>query len=197
MKELTAVFQSEIFRPVVTLIVPGFYALAAWLVVGWQTHPTLSILSRDHPAASTLVMLLAVITCGLIAENFGSRIEYFFDKCIRKRKGYERHQEEWFEYLRLAFKCEPIGQRYIRTLVLHLKFELGMAVASPSLLIGAIFLRVSAAARGGICALALASLGYFAFEARASHRALSEVRRELLKKYSDNTDDNTAPVSRT
>jgi len=140
---------------------------------------------NDHPAASTLVMFLVVITCGLIAENFGSRIEFLFDKRLAKKENHERHREEWFKYLQLAFKCEPVGQRYIRTLVLHLKFELGMAVASPVLAIGVMFLRASDALRGGVFVGAFILSGYFLFEASETHCALSEVRHELLQKNWD------------
>jgi hypothetical protein len=85
---VTAVFQSEVFRPIVTLVVPGFFAISTFAIGG----------------------------------------------------GSERHREDGFDYLRLAFDEEPVGQRYIRTLVLRLKFELGMTVASAPFAIRARYL---------------------------------------------------------
>lgn len=192
MQQLTAVFQSEIFRPVVSLIVPGFYAVSTLFVVGWQRLPEMPTFAHDHPASATLVLFFAVLTCGLIAEDIGSHIEHKLDERLAKCPGYQKHEEQWFEYLRLAFKCEPVGQRYIRSLVLRLKFELGMLVASPFAAAGAIFLQASYAARSVIFGLAAIFFIYFLFEAASSNRALSDVRRELLKKKWDSTDDNAA-----
>jgi hypothetical protein len=41
------------------------------------------------------------------------------DKRLLKQSGYQRHYEEWFDYLRIAFDKEAVGHRYLRTLVLR------------------------------------------------------------------------------
>jgi hypothetical protein len=127
-------------------------------------------------------MLLVIVTCGLITEDVGSRIESLLDRRLAKIPGFERHREDWFDYLRLAFKVEPVGHRYLRTLVLRLKFELGMAVASLPCAVGAFWLNCSVPWRTGIFALAVGAGLYFFAEAKSSNRALSELRREILEK---------------
>jgi hypothetical protein len=75
---------------------------------------------------------------------------------LTKETGYERHAKEWFDYLRLAFEREPVGHRYLRTLVLRLKFELGMAVASVPFTLASFFIPAHCPRRIG---LALAGVG--------------------------------------
>ena len=47
----------------------------------------------------------------------------------RKDEHLDQRWTEWYSYLRLAFRVEPVGQRYLRTLVLRLKFELNASLA--------------------------------------------------------------------
>ena len=128
------------------------------------------------------MFLLVVLTAGLIVEELGARIESHFDQVVKHRAGYERHLEEWFDYLRLAFEREPIGHRYLRTLVLRLKFELGMAVASVPFAFGALGITVPWTVRffTSVCGLVLGT--YLCIEAKCSNEKLSELRREMLKK---------------
>ena len=182
MKELTATFQSEVFRPIVTLVIPGFYASATLSVASLQRFVKLRELIDSYPSASATVFLLGVITLGLILEEIGARIELYFDECLSKSPSFERHFDEWYEYLRLAFVAEPVGHRYLRTLVLRLKFELGMTVATVPFAAGAMFLKAPWIWRIVICAGALLLGTYLCFEAKHSDKGLSEVRRELLKR---------------
>jgi len=130
MKELTSAFQSEVFRPVVTLVVPGSFAASTISIACWQRNLRIQEFVKDFPGFSGIIVLLIVLACGLTAEDFGSGIERHFDELTRRTAGHEKHLDEWFAYLRLAFDKEPVGHRYLRTLVLRLKFELGMAIAS-------------------------------------------------------------------
>jgi hypothetical protein len=54
----------------------------------------------------------------------------------RKEKRDGKQIANWYAYLRTAFGADPIGRRYIRALVLRLKFELGIAFAMLSSGIG-------------------------------------------------------------
>jgi hypothetical protein len=83
----------------------------------------------------------------------------------------------------VAFKSDPIGRRYARTLVLRLKFELGVVFAMVSAALGLIWL----AALGlgfwvvlccGLLCLAFAVWGFI--EATATHKVLSKTRAALL-----------------
>jgi hypothetical protein len=117
-----------------------------------------------------------------VTEDLGARIEESLDKRLLKQSGYQRHYEEWFDYLRIAFDKEPVGHRYLRTLVLRLKVELGMMVASLPFAAGALCVNAAAKWRIGVCCLGAVAFAYFWLEARASNKALSQLRRELLKK---------------
>lgn len=94
MKELTATFHSEVFRPVVTLVIPGFYAISTFSIVLWQRVPSCHHYVNDLPGLSATTALLIVLTCGLIAEEIGARIEVFFDNALCKTPGYESHLAE-------------------------------------------------------------------------------------------------------
>lgn len=181
MKELTAAFQSEVFRPIVTLVVPGFFAISTLVVAVWQRFPIIPKLAEQHSGVATTTALLIVLTCGLVTEDLGARLEAAFDSRLLKQAGYEKHHEEWYEYLRIAFDREPVGHRYLRTLVLRLKFELGMMIASAPFAVGALYLQAPWRWRIGIFCFALVVLGYFWAEAKSSNKELSKLRRELLK----------------
>ena len=181
MNELTAAFQSEVFRPIVTLVVPGFFAISTLAVAVWQRFPNIPKLAEQHSGVATTTALLIVLTCGLVTEDLGARLEEDFDKKLLKKAGYENHLEEWYEYLRITFDKEPVGHRYLRTLVLRLKFELGMIIASAPFAGGALYLQAPCGWRIGIFCFALVVFAYFWTEAKSSNKALSELRRELLK----------------
>jgi hypothetical protein len=182
MKELTAAFQSEVFHPMATLVVPGFFAISAGAVAVWQRFPIIPTWAEQHSGVATTTAVLIVLTCGLVTEDVGARFEDFFDKQLKKKPGFERHHEEWFEYLRIAFDKEPVGHRYLKKLVLRLKFELGMTVAAVPFAGGALCLQAPWAWRIGIFGFALIAFAFFCSEAKSSNKLLSELRRELLKR---------------
>jgi hypothetical protein len=181
MKELTAAFQSEVFRPIVMLVVPGFFAVSTCAVAVCQRFPTVQRLAEQHAGLATTTAVLVVLTLGLVTEDLGARLEQYFENLLKKEAGYEKHYEEWYEYLRIAFDREPVGHRYLRTLVLRLKFELGMVVASVPFAVGALCLQAPCRWRIGTLCFALAALAYFWVEAKSSNKELSKLRRELLK----------------
>jgi hypothetical protein len=182
MKELTATFHSEVFRPIVTLVVPGFYATASISISLLERFGSLRMLMDKYPGASTVIFLLVILAVGLTTEELGSRIEDHFDNALKKCAGYESHRKEWFDYLRLAFNKEPIGHRYLRSLVLRLKFELGMTVATIPFAFGAPWLPIPWVWRSIVIAGSLGLGIYLNLEARSSNKTLSELRREMLKK---------------
>jgi hypothetical protein len=181
-KELTATFHSEVFRPIVTIVVPGFYATATISVAMLERFKRLGDLLDKYPGVATVAFLLVVLAVGLIMEEFGARIESHFDDHLKRRTGYERHLEEWFDYLRLAFEREPVGHRYLRTLVLRLKFELGMVAGTVPFALGALGLTIPLTLRLLTLACGLLLGTFLCIEAESSNRKLSELRREMLKK---------------
>jgi hypothetical protein len=171
-----------VFRPLATIVIPGAMAISAWFVVLMQRYPSFRNLAAANHTETSLLIALASIASGLLVEDIGSRIESsYFDKRLVKRPGFSEHDKEWDRYLRLAFAIEPMGQRYLRTILLRFKFEMGTSIA---FLVSGIGLFWTSLACGWAAlwfsirgALAL----YLLAEARCSHQLLSEVRHEILK----------------
>jgi hypothetical protein len=181
MKELTAAFQSEVFYPIATLVVPGFFAISTLAFAALQRLPIINELAEQHPGVATATAVLTVLTSGLVCEDLGAHLEQRFDGWLENEAGYEEHQNEWFLYLRMAFDKEPVGQHYLNTLVLRLKFELGMTFASIAFAGGALLIQIPCLWRIGIICFALLAFAFFGREAKSSHKSLSLLRRELLK----------------
>jgi len=80
MKELLAGFAVDIFRPVVTLVVPGFWALTPWIVAMFLCCPSSWVFANAHPDGSGIAIVVAGTTAGLLFEDLGVRLENLFFK---------------------------------------------------------------------------------------------------------------------
>ena len=130
MPNFFSAFTSEVFRPLVTLLIPGAIAISTWFIgLLWHFHDLRTLVFNNH-AEVGIVLVLAMTFAGLVLEDMGARVETCFDS--RKGKQDGKHSDNWYAYLRSAFKADPIGRRYVRSLVLRLKFELGIAFAMVS-----------------------------------------------------------------
>jgi hypothetical protein len=130
MPNFFSAFTSEVFRPLVTLLIPGAIAISTWFVgLLWQFHDLRTLVHNNHTEGN-LVLVLAMTFAGLVLEDMGARVESLMDS-LREKKGGKQF-DNWYAYLRTAFRADPIGRRYLRTLVLRLKFELGIAFAMLS-----------------------------------------------------------------
>jgi hypothetical protein len=182
MKEIFTAFGSEVFRPLATIVIPGAMAISIWFVVLLQRFPSFRNLVKANHTETSLLLALTSIAVGLLVEDIGSRIESrWFDKHLSGKPGFSGHDEEWNRYLRLTFSIEPVGQRYLRTILLRFKFEVGTAVALLLSSLGLFFTGLTfwwSLLWSSLCvAIALGLL----FEARCSHQLLSEVRHEILE----------------
>ena len=85
---------------------------------------------------------------------------------------------------RIAWTIEPIGQRYLRRLLVSFKFELNMFVASVATLPGVILLvragRLSWTAGAEISVVLVVGAGLLFVAARGSADVLADVRTRLL-----------------
>jgi hypothetical protein len=183
MPNFFSAFTSEVFRPLATLLVPGSIGISTWLIGLLWTFPSLKGLVSANHTESSLVVVLGVTFAGLVFEDFGSRIEEWLDHRADNATNGE-HIRNWFRYLRTSFVADPIGRRYIRTLVLRLKFELGIAFSMLSAMLGIVWLVwLGLACRTAIPFLLLA-VGFCTWElveAAATHKLLACTRAELLK----------------
>ena len=182
MPNLFSAFTSEVFRPLVTLLIPGAIAISTWFVaLLWQFADLRRFVYGNH-AETGLVLFLATTFAGLVCEDFGAHIESSFDS-IRDGKD-KKHLDNWYAYLRTAFKADPIGRRYVRTLVLRLKFELGVGFGMVSAGVGILWLWHLGLSCGPVLtgeALCVLFAFYGFYEGWSTHNALGINRENLLE----------------
>jgi hypothetical protein len=175
-------YTSEVFRPLATILIPGAIGISTWLIaLIWRFKSLETLITRNHTEAS-LVLLLAMIFAGLVFEDFGSRWEGRLDGIEDKKNG--RHIIQWYEYLKTSFRADPIGRRYLRTLVLRLKFELGVAFAMVSAALGTVWLvvlRLSFCEAMWIWLVCICFCGWGLYEAKGTHQTLAKGRAALLE----------------
>jgi hypothetical protein len=180
MKDVLSAFGSEVFRPLVTLVLPGAVTITPYFIALIQRWPGFYLLAAANHTEAAFVLLFAALFLGLVIEDIGARIETEFDELAKKNSDFE---EIWFSYLTYTFEREPPGRNYVRALVIRLKFELGSGIALL-LAIPGVFLVVLPypAADWWISAVLVLLSGYLGFfEARATHGTLAKVRKQLVK----------------
>ncbi len=182
MPNFFSAFTSEVFRPIATLLIPGAIGISTWLIALLWRFADLKQLAAGNHTETSFVMLFAIIFAGLVFEDIGSHWESWLDDRLNERN--KVHLQQWSEYLRTAFRADPIGRRYLRTLVLKLKFELGVAFAMVSASLGLVWLALlgltctTVIIAEGVCTLFFACALY---EAAQTHRVLGRTRADLLK----------------
>ena len=175
-------FQSEVFRPLVTLLIPGALGISSWTIALLWKYPALKELITQNHTETAWVLVLIVTAVGVVIEDFGARIETAFDSAANKI--HTDHLDNWYAYLRTSFVADPIGRRYVRSLVLRLKFELGTVFGSVLAAGGLVWLACLGMKGSTFVTLILFCFilaGWECFEAKATHGALANCRRELLK----------------
>ena len=123
------------------------------------------------------------IVVGFGLDSAGSYVEVY---CIdRRRKDHAEMLEVWWRYLRIAWAHEPIGQHYLRRMLVSFKFELNMFVAVMVCTVGFGLLGFSGAVRWPIVVAVEVVLGSAALllanAARGSSEVLADVRANLVK----------------
>jgi hypothetical protein len=181
MKDIFSAFGSEVYRPLIVQVLPGFVASSTWIIALFDRSSGFQRFLIEHTTEAALSITFASVFVGHICEDVGSRLEQFWFKQPKSQKADERWPE-WYAYLRLAFKVEPVGHRYLRTLVLRLNFELNASVALIVASFGVLFTHIAFVNPYVLSAIMLAIACYLAvIEARASVSYLRELRSEMLK----------------
>src|ERR1700756_5631078 len=116
MPNVFSAFTTDVFRPIATILIPGAIAISTWFIGLVWHFAAIRDLTSNH-TENSLVLLLAMIFGGIVVEDVGSTYEDQLDK-IANDATHGTHEEEWDRYLRLVFKDNPDGRRYLRSLVL-------------------------------------------------------------------------------
>ena len=136
-----------------------------------------------HEATGLTAALVLWVVSGFSVDSLGSYVEFY---CIdRPRPDHQQMLDTWWRYLRIAWVQEPIGQHYLRRLLVSFKFELNMFVATLISLVGVPILGFAGSIRWSFATgfgvlLAVAAV-LFAKAARASSDVLADVRAALVK----------------
>jgi hypothetical protein len=188
--DLTGTLKNEIFRPLTTTVVPGVVAVTPYVFLLLATVPGAHGFRTENPEATAVLIGTAVLAAGLIIEDVGSFIEFRFCEALLKRKLKKKAppvdlDAQWNRYLRLKVQDELVGQRFLRTLLVRLKFELSMAPALAISLIGlwriqALFSPLGCREATAVSILGLFLIGYLLYEAYRSVETLWETREEII-----------------
>jgi hypothetical protein len=180
--DFSSAFKSELFRPLVTLFIPGGVAAAPFFLLVGHYAPATVVFWDDHPSTTVAVVVGCIVAAGLVLENFGSRLEELCDRQLNKN---DDHGATWNAYLGLTLKDEIVGQRYLRTLLLRMKFELAMVPALICGVAGLLWLdRVKPFwpfYRGWLWFGGIAMVGYFAWESYASAKVMGATRKIVVR----------------
>ena len=176
--------KSEVLRPLATVFVPGMLAVSPYVIVAQHYVPRVLTFWHDHDAAFTAIIVACMLAAGLLLEDLGALLE---SQLIDPRLEHKDpdHIAVWRQYLQLRIKDEYVGQRYLRTIVTRLKFELAMLPAIISLWLGLLWVQcihsVWTTRSFFVLSGFLASIGLYLFiEARLSAGLLSSTRKLLV-----------------
>ena len=180
MRDIFAAFGSEFFRPLATILLPGLLCLGPLLIaVTWVFEPLRAFMNENH-VETALALILLCTFAGLLLEDVGARIELWLFNYQFRAAERDSRNKEWYDYLRLACKPEPVGYKYIQSLVLRLKFELGCVAAIPFSIWGIWFWPTMYLPRWIATGVAVVIGIYLFVEAKDSVRNLAILRHELL-----------------
>ena len=183
----TSAVRTETLPVIATVIAPGavFSSPYAWVVL--SRSPALVDFLSDHEAIAVATTLILWVTAGFLLESVGSYLEvYGID---RRRPDHEVMLDTWWKYLRIAWSHEPIGQRYLRRLLVSLKFELNTCVATLLSTPAAWLLWRVGLVHGRTAVLMAVGFGAVAFgfyvAARGTADVLANLRTHLVKGVGD------------
>jgi hypothetical protein len=169
-------------RSLIVVLVPGLVTIAPWVLLFAMYAPRITHAYDTHVVAGNALLFALVVVVGSVLEGLGSYREERWDS--QREKEFEV-QENWYKYLALTPSVEPAGFRYLSRSVTTMYFELSMALAGSSLLVGvaAILLTLewvpAYSVAGVLVGLAVFSTRFFYSQAHDSHKNLCKVRKEL------------------
>ena len=175
--DFASAVKNDAFAPILTYVVPGAVATAPYFLVAASYFDPVVQFGSAHPAAFTLAVTVIVLLAGALLEEFGQRLELLWDRFIET--------PNWVPYLKLRLKDEIIAQRYLRRVVVRMKFELSMVFAVPLLATGLAWLNSlhslwSAYAFGWTAVVLIGLFIYLSWESWESAGLLHRTRQIII-----------------
>lgn len=189
-------------KTLLTYVIPGIIGLPIWVFIICDNSQWVANNLKDNQGILITLLFLAALFLGVIFDNIASSIERkFLDKSNVKKiereekitfdRAKEKYDEIWSEFLQLRYSEQegvPVGHRYLRNILIRMKFELCSMIGILSSFVGLLVL-------GGIkgytdylfwvlvivCPLIL--MYYLAKEAELSSEILAETRELLVGKF--------------
>lgn len=172
--------KGEVYRPLATVLVPGVFASTPVAIILLSWFPVLQNVFASPLATGVLVLGVGVLV-GMVLENIGSTIEMKLWRFVET----EERNRQWREYLQLSDVEEIVGQRYLRTVLVRLKFELSMI---PALVVFGVGITLANAIYGDVSPIVMTwlliiltgAVVYFVYEAYKSIKVLADVRADII-----------------
>lgn len=179
-------------RVVIQLITPGLIAAYPFIILFFDEIPDArDFFLKDSNGLFLAFLILIGLIAGIVLENFGSRIEVWIYDVEQSKIEFD-YFIIWNKFLQLTYdSSEPVGDRYLRNILLRMKFEVSTGAALVFMVIGlaiwnyrqtifhSFFLNLFI-----VYLLPLSvSLYLILYEGRSSSRILAKTRRLLVDKY--------------
>lgn len=126
--DITSTVRSDALPAVGGILVPGAIAITPYvLFMGSNLFDPNGFIAKSQGFSAGLAAIL-IVSVGIFIESIGTYLEYYVIDNFHGNK--ENMQKEWWDYLKIAWNVEPIGQQYLRKVLIIFKFELNMCVAT-------------------------------------------------------------------
>lgn len=197
MKDILSAFQSDVLKPLASLIIPGAIAISSWFALLLEREQAVRKAAIAYHNETIALLVIAIVFVGMLMENLGSWIESNILDAMQKRTN-RRFIEEWWQYLLVVYKSDPVARSYLRSLLQRLKFELDSAAGLFVCASGSLLLDLPTLWRICLPALCIVLATFLILiEARTTHKLMGKVRHALLTgKRTVISDDPDALISR-
>ncbi|MCJ0825945.1 hypothetical protein MQC88_08250 [Luteimonas sp. 50] len=113
-------FKSEVFRPIASIVLPGFLALSPFAIVLSNVSESARHFFAQHELPAYLLLFAAATIFGMLLENVGASIERGIDQCMEKE--YLQGTEDVWDLYLSQNGSDTNARRYLGTLVTRIKF---------------------------------------------------------------------------
>src|SRR6185503_7689021 len=108
----TSTVRTDAIPAIATVVAPGAALSSPYLWAVLSRVPQSRAFLDRHEAIALSGAILIWVISGFVIESLGSYVEvYAID---RRRADHKQVLETWWQYLRIAWNIEPIGQHYLR-----------------------------------------------------------------------------------